>query len=169
MAASALGLGMVSAASAQQADAERRPEILSRLVACRAITETTGRLACYDAAAAALDTAEREGEVVVVDRVQVTEARRQLFGFDMPSMPGLFERNARVETIDSVETTLTRASMGGQGWVFTLADGSVWRSVDTNTPRFNDRAGQAVRVRRAAMGSYLMSIGGSPGIRVRRQ
>ena len=155
---------------AQQSAPEARPELLTRLVACREQTEAGARLACYDTAAAALDSAEREGEVVVIDRAQVTVARRQMFGFDLPSMPDIFERGARVESMASIETTLTRASMGAQNsWLFTLADGSVWRSVDTSTPTFSNRAGQAVRVRRASMGSYMMSVANGPGFRVRRQ
>lgn len=158
-----------SAASAQQSTPAERPEVLSRLVACRSVTAPEARLACYDAAAGALDTAQRQGEVVVVDRAQVTAARRQLFGFELPNIT-LFETGAAPERIDSVETTLTRAAMAGEGkWVFVLSDGSTWRQLDSERVTFQNEAGQAVRVRRASLGSYLLTVGRSRAVRVRRQ
>ena len=157
------------AASAQQAAPAERPEVLSRLVGCRSVTAPEARLACYDAAAGALDTAQRQGEVVVVDRAQVTAARRQLFSFELPTI-SLFEQGPAPERIDSVETTLTRAALGGEGkWVFVLSDGSTWRQLDSDRVTFQNEAGQAVRVRRATLGSYLLTIGHSRAVRVRRQ
>lgn len=170
--ATAFGMMFLCAgsAAAQQGPAANRPELLTRLVDCRAVAEATARLACYDAAAGALDSAERQGEVVVVDRAQVSAARRQLFGFDIPAMPGLFDRGARPERVEAIETSLVRATPVGEGrWVFTLADGSVWRQIDSEPVRFQNRAGQPVRVRRAALGSFLLTVGRSRAVRVRRQ
>lgn len=153
----------------QRAVAPPRPELLNRLTDCRAIEADAQRLACYDAAASAFDAAERQGDVVVVDRAQIGETRRQLFGFQLPSI-SLFERGETVEQIDSIETTLARASQMGEGrWVFTLADGGVWRQIDSERVRFENRAGQPVRVRRGLMGSYLLTVGDSRAVRVRRQ
>jgi len=159
----------VSSAAVGQDSVQARPERLTALMACRSQTDPTQRLACFDAAAASLDQAERQGEVIVVDRQQVTEARRQLFGFDLPSMPSLFERGERAPALNAVETTLTRATPVGNGlWVFTLGDGSVWRQVNMEATRFSERPGQPVRVRRAAVGSYLLTIGSGRAVRVRR-
>ncbi len=161
---------VASPAIAQRTVPAMRPEALSQLVACRQVAESAARLACYDAAASALDSAERQGDVVIVDRAQVSEARRQLFGFDVPSMGTLFERDARPEPIDAIETTLSRAGRGGDGkWVFTLADGSVWRQIDSERVTFENRAGEPVRVRRASLGSYQLVVGRSRAVRVRRQ
>lgn len=168
----ALGLAALWATPAsaqQQLPAPSRPELLNRLVECRPMEDAAQRLACYDAAASALDAAERQGDVVVVDRAQVGEARRQLFGFQLPSI-SLFERGTTVEEINAIETTLTRASQSGEGrWLFTLADGSVWRQIDTERVTFRNRAGESVRVRRASLGSYQLVIGASRAVRVRRQ
>ena len=158
--------GLPQAAAAQDA---ARPELLERLNACRAVADSAQRLACYDAAAAALDTAEREGEVVVIDRAQVRESRRALFGFDLPSLPALGRVERAEDHIDSLETTLTRATRGGDGkWVFRLADGSVWRQNDSESVFFPNREGTQVRVRRAALGSFMMTLGNSRAVRVRR-
>lgn len=159
-----------SPVQAQQISAPSRPELLTRLIDCRTITDGSQRLACYDAAASAFDSAEKQGDVVVIDREQVSVARRQLFGFQLPSMPDLLQRGARPDTLDAIETTLTRAGQYGDGkWTFNLADGSTWRQIDSEPVRFQNRSGQSVRVRRAAMGSFLLTVDGSRAVRVRRQ
>ena len=155
-----------AATSAQETS---RPELLNRLTACRAMSDSTGRLACYDEAVAALDDAEREGEVVVVDRNQVRESRRALFGFDLPSLPAFGRVERTEDEVSEVETTLDRANRGGDGkWVFRLADGSTWRQIDSESVFFPNREGVEVRVRRAMMGSFMMTVGGSRAVRVRR-
>lgn len=146
-----------------------RPESMDRLVACRQIAGAEARLACYDAAVAQFDTAQRQGDVVVVDRAQVSQARRQLFGFQLPAVT-LFDQGQQPEQVEAIETTLVRAGQSGEGrWVFTLADGGVWRQVDTERVNFRNRPGEPVRIRRAALGSYLMTVGNSRAVRVRRQ
>lgn len=170
VAVSLAGAGPAASQTAQSSPAAERAVSLTRVVECRGIVEVQGRLACYDAAVAALDTAEREGDLVVVDRAQVSAARRQLFGFELPSLPAIFERGAAPDRIDSIETTLTHATLVGEGrWVFTLADGSAWRQIDVERVRFRNREGEDVRVRRAALGSYLLTVDGSRAVRVRRQ
>lgn len=160
---------LVPSRAAAQATAER-PAALNRLVECRAIGDAAQRLACYDTAAEALDSAERQGEVVVVDRGQLREARRGLFGFDLPSMPSFLSRGEAEERIEAVETTLVRASQSGDGkWTFVLADGSTWRQVDSAPVRFRNREGMPVRIRRASLGSYQLLVDGSRAVRARRQ
>lgn len=167
------GLAAMAAASAlsgQAAPAQERPETLARLMACRDVADGAARLACYDAAAGALDTAEREGDVVVIDRAGVAETRRQLFGFQMPTLPRLFGPSNAIDEIDAIETTLESAVFVGEGrWVFRLADGSVWRQIDSERVRFENRPGQPVRVRKASLNSFLLTVGGSRAVRVRRQ
>lgn len=157
------------ALSGQAPVAQDRPEALERLMACRSVTDSTARLACFDAAAGVLDTAQRQGDVVVIDRAGVDETRRQMFGFEMPSLPRLFGPNGGGE-IDSIDSTLQSAALVGEGrWVFHLADGSVWRQIDSERARFENRPGQQVRIRKASLGSFLLTVGNSRAVRVRRQ
>ncbi len=147
---------------------QQRPEMLQRLTACRGIADNAARLTCYDAAAGALETAERQGDLVVMDRAQAEGTRRQLFGFDTQALPRLFGGGGA--DIQAVETTLESATQAADGkWVFRLADGAVWRQVDIERVRFQNRPGQPVRVRKAALGSFLMTVGDSRAVRVRRQ
>ena len=149
--------------------AAQRASVLDDLSRCRAIADGTQRLACYDTAAGAIDHAERTGDVVVLDRTQVRETRRRLFGLDLDSV-NIFNRGERPERVDSIESTLARASGGdrGQPWMFELADGSVWRQIDGERLRTNPRPGVPVSIRRAAVGSYLMNVNGARALRVRR-
>jgi nucleoside phosphorylase len=167
------GLAAVAAASAlsgQPAPPQERPEALARLMACRDVADSAARLACFDAAAGAFDAAEREGDVVVIDRAGVAETRRQLFGFEMPSLPRLFGPEGAVAEVDAIETTLQSAVLTGEGrWVFRLEDGGVWRQIDSERVRFQNRPGQPVRVRKATLNSFLLTVGGSRAVRVRRQ
>lgn len=154
--------------SGQTPAPQERPETLSHLLACRSIVDSAARLACFDAAAGTLETAERTGELVVLDRARAAETRRQLFGFSV-TMPALFRGETSGE-IDSVESTLQSASRNSEGrWVFRLADGAAWRQIDYESVRFTNEPGQPVRVRKAAMGSFLMTVGNSRAVRVRRQ
>ncbi|HEY1073696.1 hypothetical protein [Brevundimonas sp.] len=161
---------LLPSSSYAQNSATNRSPLLEQVAACRQITSDAERLGCFDRAAGALDAAERQGEVVVVERGQIREARRQLFGFEIPSLPPMFGRDDPAERIDAVETTLLSAGQGLDGkWLFRLADGSEWRQIDSDPVRFQNRTGMEIRVRRAALGSYLLTAGRSRAVRVKRQ
>ncbi|MES2033015.1 MAG: hypothetical protein V4466_02470, partial [Pseudomonadota bacterium] len=73
--AGAISAALVAGQIASAADAPKsRAGALQAVVDCRAVTDGTARLACFDAAAAQLDAAEKSGAVVVLDRAQVKEA-----------------------------------------------------------------------------------------------
>jgi hypothetical protein len=143
--------------------------LVERLAACRAVAVDVDRLACFDAAVGALETARAEGQVVILDREEVEETRRRTFGLDINAL-NPFARDGGVEEIDQVTGTLGDARQFGaaRSWLFTLEDGSVWRQIDDDRLRVDPRAGMTVEIRRASMGSYLMSIDGARSVRVRR-
>lgn len=155
--------------SGQAVPAQERPETLARLMACRSVADSAARLACFDTAAGALDSAQQQGELVVMDRAQVNQTRRQLFGFEMPALPQLFGPEGAVQ-IEAIDSTLQSAALVGEGrWVFRLADGGVWRQIDSERVRFQNQPGQPVRIRKASLGSFLLTVGDSRAVRVRRQ
>lgn len=159
-----------SAAMAQTSATPQTPGLAS-LTACRAIGSDTDRLACYDRATQALDAAEQAGDLVVVERGQIREARRQLFGFNSPDLSSILGKGREDDVeAEAVETTLTTASQNSEGkWTFHLADGAEWRQIDSAPVRFRNQPGAEVRVRRATLGSYLLTIGRSRAVRVKRQ
>lgn len=150
-------------------DAETaRPPLLEGLLACRAITATDARLACFDTAATAFDTAEQQGEVTVIDRVQARETRTRLFGLNLETA-NLFGRLRQDDQVDAIETTLTSARQDGQGKaIFVLADGSTWRQVDSERINARLTPGATIRIRQAAVGSFLLSVNGARSVRARR-
>jgi len=171
LAAAALA-ALPGVASAQRAP-QQRPELFEALVRCRSVTEESARLQCFDAAAAALDAAAERREVVVVDRAQVRESRRRLFGLALPRLPifggGGDDDEDDADEIDHVEGVVASASQNGNGqWIVRLQDGATWVQTDNNSLALRPRAGQPVVVNRGVMGSYMMRVNRQPGIRVRR-
>ncbi|MEW5684833.1 MAG: hypothetical protein AB1942_07940 [Pseudomonadota bacterium] len=162
------GVGTLSAGVAWAQKPPSRAAIVDKLIDCRKITEDAGRLACYDQAAGALETAEAKGDVVIVDREQARQVRRQAFGFSMPSL-SLFEKGETQEELENVAGVLDSARQNTAGkWVIKLQDGAIWTQVDANELHRTPKSGASVKIRQASMGSFIMSIDGGGGIRVRR-
>ena len=142
---------------------EGRAAIVQKLVDCRKVADGAARLACYDQTAADLDQAEAKGDVVIVDREQATEVRKQAFGFTLPSL-SLFNKGAAKEELEAADGVVAGARRDGNGrWTIVLEGGAVWTQVGSDELFKTPKAGMKVRIRTGALGSYLMSIdnGGS--------
>lgn len=104
--------------------------------------------------------------MVVIDRQQVDETRRNLFGVALPAT-GLFGSG---NDLSQIETTLTRASVDDNGrWSFVLANGTRWTQTDDYIIARRPRANDKVLIKRAALGSFRLSVGGQPGVKAKRQ
>jgi hypothetical protein len=152
---------------------QQRPEAFEALVRCRALTDDKARLQCFDAAARALEEAANSKELVVIDRKQIRETKRTLFGLDLPRL-GIFGGGdgdePQEEEITQIESTVAGAVEDGNGrWIVKLADGGTWAQTDNNPMALRPRAGQKVKIRKAALGSYVMNVNGQPGVKVKRQ
>lgn len=175
----ALGLGLALAAPAAaalaQTAADDRPALLKSLADCRKLTDDRARLACYDAAAGALDQAEAKGEIVVVDRERANKVRRQAFGFSLPSL-SILDRPSRApgsdkppEPLDRLTATLARGYQRGDGkWVLELDDGAVWVQTDSQPLGRGAKKGAKVEIRRAALGSFFVNVDEQRAIRASR-
>jgi hypothetical protein len=148
---------------------------LDTLLACKAMTDAAQRLACYDSNVAQLQTATARRDIVVVDRNEVREARHSLFGFNLPTLAifgndGKDKSSPVVEEEKEINATIQSARQDGQGnWLITLDNGAVWRQTDGVPQGYTPRAGMAVTVRRAALGSYFMRVGKWPGFKAKRE
>lgn len=168
-----LALSLLAAAASAtvamaQPKGEGRAQMLQELVDCRKLTDDAARLACYDKASASLDQAEQKGDIVVVDREQARKVRRQAFGFSLPSI-SLFEKGETQEELENVAGEVAVASVNGAGkWTIRLKDGAIWVQVDNNELHRTPRPGNPVKIRQAALGSFIMSINNGGGFRVRR-
>lgn len=153
--------------------AQETPRIsatLAQVFACMEVASDADRLACYDAAIQRLHDSHARGEFVSVDQEQVAVMEREAFGFSLPSLPRLFPRERTVQDdVREVTTAVAalRIRLDGKA-VITMANGQVWEQTDsTNSEQI--RVGRAARIRRAALGSYVLSVeGASAALRVRR-
>jgi hypothetical protein len=165
--------GVPAALTAQRAtppDPPARPESFEALMRCRAIADAAARLLCFDSAAANLDAAAARRDVVIVDRAQVREGRRRLFGLALPRIPifGGGDDDHDADQVQTVEGVIAGAAEGGGRWTISLQDGAMWVQTDYNQLAFRPRPGQHVVINRGALGSFMMRINNQPGIRVQR-
>lgn len=164
--------GLAAAAfAAPQARQQRRPEALEAVLRCRAITDEKARLACFDTAVAGFETAIANREVVAVDRQQIREQNRSLFGLDLPNLNPFGRGGVDDETeLQSLEGVVASAFQDSDGrWVLTLQEGGTWRQISDVMLGRNPKRGSKVLIRKAAMGSYMLRVDGQAGFRARRE
>jgi len=164
------------ARAADRSSAQKRAAVLQAIVDCRAMTSADARLACYDTAAARLDEAEASGQVVVVDKEQARQVRREVFGLQLPSLD-IFGRTVKGPDaadgvqgdVDRVAETVRSAWRQADGkWVVELETGAVWRQIDTTDLARAPHAGSRAEIRKASLGSFFMKLDGQPGVRAHR-
>lgn len=147
-----------------------RAQIVQTLSDCRKITADADRLACYDKAVSALDVAESQGEVVVVDEAQASAVRRQSFGLKLPSL-NVFSRAApkHGEGVDHLSVELSAAHRDANGkWVLTTTDGAVWRQTDEFDLGEDPHAGSKMVIQNGVAGSFFCKIDGQAQVRCAR-
>lgn len=154
------------------ADAPPLARLYTVLQACRGVTDSAARLACYDKAVAALDAAEKSQEVVIVDRQEVQKARKGLFGFNLPRIGFLAGRDGNADDQadeQQLDDTVTKVQSLPYGkWRVTVASGGVWETLETDS-RFTDpRPGAAVHLSKGMIGSYFLQIGKGRAVKARR-
>jgi hypothetical protein len=160
---------------------------LSALYACQGKPDAE-RLACFDAAVAALQGRESRQEVVAIDEAAARTLRREAFGFNIPSLPrlglaGLGRRPAApdasgapapiaAEEADPDDVVLSVAGLGADAAgrpLLRMTEGQVWVLIDSSGFRPPSARPFNVRIREAMMGSFLLQIEGrNRGFRARR-
>jgi hypothetical protein len=154
------------AAMNQGADAD----LIGRLAACRGIVDSTTRLACYDAAGERLVQAVHDRDLVVMDREDVRETRRGLFGFALPRLPlfgGKTDDEKEVTEL-TAKVTSVRALPNGK-WQLKLEDGAIWQTTEAVGFLRDPKAGSTVVIHKGALGGYMMRIDGQRGLRAKRE
>lgn len=161
-----LGLVAVTAVAKSLPDTGTPAQVQS-LLACRSVTDSQLRLACYDRAAQRFAEAVGTKEVVVIDKARANQARRSLFGFTVPSLGGLFGGGG--DEISQIQGTVQNVIENRDGALtITLADGSTWSQVDDTPVALPPRRGDKVVVKRGALGAYFVKIGSQPGYKAKR-
>jgi hypothetical protein len=159
----------IGAAQAQEPAAP--PEALTDVYACAATADDAARLACYDSAVGRLRAAEEEGRVVAVDREQVAILERDSFGFSLPSLGSLLPRRhdasppAALERIELRIARITRRADGRHHIV--MENGQTWAQIEPQSVS-NLEVGDTITIRRASLGSFMLSPQHGAAHRVRR-
>lgn len=161
----ALMLGLAALANPAFAD----DAALSRVFACKSIADPLERVACYDTAVGAFETAQSAGEVTVVTRAEVEKVRRESFGFQIPSLPSFGSRSPGQpeEKFDRVTEAVQSVSSGSGKLRVVLANDQVWVQTDDKAPRVRSPA--SAEIFEAALGSYKMKLDGGLAFRVKRE
>ena len=103
-----------------------------------------------------------------MDRTAVREARRGLFGFSLPKLK-LFGGgdDDDQDDVKEIESTIAGLRSASDGYpIFTLADGARWKQTEGRI--WFPKVGTAIRIKRAALGSYMGTIDKRSGIRMMR-
>lgn len=142
---------------------------LAPLKACQALTDATERLACYDKAVNAVVAANEAGDLRVIDREEVQQTRRSLFGFKLPDL-GIFggdkKDKAAEEEIKVLNSTIAKVGQSQRGgYLITTAEGAVWQIDDVPRRLLTPKPGQTIEIRDGALSSYHLSINGQLGVK----
>jgi len=148
----ALAAGLLAGSPARAADE-------SAYDRCSAIANAERRLACFD------EVQKARGRAPAHEAVQ-TEHRRS-FGLKVPSIAA-----PRLGSGEDQSVTVRVAAVGqthdGKLWIRT-EDGAVWDENDTVIVRQPPKVGDSVRIRRAAVGSYLCDFTRWQSVRCERR
>jgi hypothetical protein len=172
---SALSIATALAAAAAPAPAANpkmgQSQLVTAIQNCQAVKDNAARLACYDQAASALVTATTRGDVAIVDRNQVKQVRRSLFGFSLPSFPffsGSKNRDAEDEPKELNSSLVSFRPIGNGFFRFGLKEpDSTWESTEPSDV-FDPKIGAKVLITHGALGSYWAEIGNERAVKVRR-
>jgi hypothetical protein len=145
-----LALGATTAAAADR---------LAPLLACRALADAAARLACFDRESAALAPVAAKPEL----------SPEQKFGLDPRVLAAKeAEQGQPRADVDAVDAKLSALRAGADGrYVFTLDNGQAWRQLQPGSDLLL-KAGDAVRITRGALGSFLLTAPGQRSCKVTR-
>ena len=162
----ALSVSFATGAVAKDKDKSNpTPPVFQAVLNCKTIADSKDRLACFDRTVESLATANSTREIMVAERATVKEAERGLFGLSLPKIK-LFggDDDEQIKEIESTITNLRRDE--NAALIFTIADGARWRQID-NQPIIA-KAGDKIKIRKAALGSFFANINGRSGFKVTR-
>ena len=155
-----LGACAALSVSAAAQDASETPEAVVKLYECQSVSDTSARLACYDAQVTQMRQLESQAQLRIMDAGQIETERRSRFGF----APQTSDQQA----IKELDSTIVDSVKLNTKWAFELEDGSRWLQTDTANFIRRIPAGTSVKISRTAMSGYKASIDERRAIRVKR-
>lgn len=151
------------------AQAMAAPATLTELSKCRSLKEDDARLRCYDAAASALVSATSSGSLIVVDKEDLRRTRRSLFGLDLSKLPFFSGDRSAEDEVEQINAKVKRVQITrDEKWILELDSGGTWQTTEVDTRQSSPKAGDMVRIRRASLGGFMLSIEGRRSVRALR-
>jgi hypothetical protein len=142
------------------------PPVFQAVLDCKTIADPAARLTCYDKAVGEMDAARAKKDLVVTDRATVRETKRGLFGLTLPKLK-LFGGGSDDDDVTEITSKVTAIRMAPDGFpILTIEDGARWKQTDGRNTF--PKVGSTVRIRKAALGSYMANIDGQVAVRVMR-
>lgn len=167
---SALIMAAVSVTVAEDQPAPAGAAVVDNMLACRSLTDPAARLACFDKTAAVFAKARDNRQVRVIDQEIVKRTKRSLFGLSLPDLNFFGGKDDNDGELEIREITASVTSVRSQGhgiYAIGLDDGSSW--VFTEEQAEAPHRGDAVTIKRAALGSFKGSLNKRSAVRIRRE
>lgn len=156
-----------AAVQAQPSDAA-----VARFNACAAIREDAERLRCFDtvtrAVRAEAQAAPRSTTPSRPAQTAQTRARseRENFGLNATRQR---QRRGEAPQIKNLTAKVAATREFGAGyWMILLDDGAIWEVTELRSMFEPPRRGDTIRIRRGAIGGYLLYVGRQASINARR-
>lgn len=141
------------------ASADDRP-MAAQLARCSAIGGREARLACYDQLAGRAPDTTKQAPMAAPDRVKGQGSAAPAVADDDPRNFGLSQSQIHTTpqgpaSVQGTIVSLVRGQPGAHGYVV-LDNGQTWVFTDTDEDQ-RMRTGDTVTIRRAALGSFVLS------------
>ncbi|MEM1133610.1 MAG: hypothetical protein AAGH53_11785 [Pseudomonadota bacterium] len=165
--ASIVPLYLCSPANAQEREGIDNADASQALYACLDIENDMQRLACYDREVQSFSQAQNSGEVIVAERKDVEQARRELFGLSLSENPLFADKDD--EGVNSITATVTAVRQTRDGkWIMALDTGARWIQTEARRTRRGPRDGDVVEISRGTFGAFIARPEGGRSFKVKR-
>lgn len=158
--------------TARAEDPPKMPAQFTALQTCRTKADAAERLACYDKAVDVLSAATASRDLVVIDKAEVKQARKGLFGFTLPRIPFLSGKQGDPDDdadARELQTTVVSAKRWNRTyWRFSVEGGAMWETTEETRGFTDPKPGSTVIIERGTLGAYYAKVGRGGRASVRR-
>lgn len=156
--------GLWASCNGGPAQAQTAPRTIDEVVACRAITETDRRLACYDKTTASLAKALGSGDLIALNHKDVVRKQKQTFGLppsrhEEPSDP--------LGSLKTIEAKIVEVRPAGYDrFRLAIAGNGIWETVEHLS--LPPEPGNGIIISRTNFGGFKAKIGARRPVLVKR-
>lgn len=155
----------MSQPASAQANDSAKTNLLDPLFACLKQVEAQPRYLCLERETRTLSASYQGGNTVVMDKKEARVLKQ--------ASEQLRNRDARMKASDAINAALpitsviTAASQRNGLWRFDIDGHGTWMQAEAGELGRDPKPGDNIRIRRGAVGGYLLNIRTGPAIRVR--